>query len=41
LGGCYELGFGVEKNSTEALSWYKKAADGGFFEAKEKLQGKL
>ena len=30
LGVCYENGEGVEKNLDEALSWYRKAVDGGF-----------
>ena len=30
LGVCYENGEGVEKNLDEALTWYRKAVDGGF-----------
>ncbi len=29
LGACYEEGRGIEKNLTQALTWYTKAADAG------------
>jgi len=33
LGICYENGYGVVKNETEALFWYEKAAEQGFSES--------
>ena len=33
LGGCYRNGFGVMQDYSEAVKWYKKAADQGVAEA--------
>ena len=37
MGVCYERGQGVEKNYTEAVKWYRKAAEQGHAEAQYKL----
>ena len=37
LGRYYAEGFGVEKNTTQAIEWYKKAASQGNQKAKEAL----
>ena len=37
LGDCYYWGHGIEKDRTEAMIWYGKAADNGSEEAKNKL----
>lgn len=29
LGMCYENGYGVQKSESEAVRWYRKAADQG------------
>jgi len=34
----YENGLGVEQDYAEAIKWYRKAADMGDIDAKEKLQ---
>ncbi len=36
-GKCCEIGIGVEKNYIQALAWYKKAAQNGITEAKERV----
>ena len=33
LGGCYQYGWGVEKDPGEAIRWYKKAAEQGYVKA--------
>ena len=33
LGGCYYDGYGVEKDLSEAVKWYRKAADQGLADA--------
>jgi len=38
LGKCYENGDGVEKDITQAMEWYRKAAEQGFAEAKDKIK---
>jgi hypothetical protein len=38
LGGCYELGNGVPKDKEKARSWYQKAADMGYSDAKKALR---
>jgi TPR repeat protein len=35
VGDCYSTGFGVERNISEALSWYERAARAGSVEAAE------
>ena len=37
LGLFYEDGIGAQKNIAEAIRWFKKAAEQGLEEAKEKL----
>jgi TPR repeat protein len=37
IGLCFENGQGVPKNVTEAVKWYRKAAEKGFELAKLKL----
>ena len=37
----YGEGRGVLKDEAEALSWYRKAAEGGDFDARLLLSGKL
>ena len=37
LGDCYYWGHGTEQDRTEAMTWYRKAADNGSEEAKNKL----
>ena len=37
LGSCYANGEGVEKDLTEAVIWYRKAADQGLAEAQFNL----
>jgi hypothetical protein len=34
---CYEFGFGVAKDENEAVNWYRKAAEQGYFKAQEEL----
>lgn len=38
LGFLYYHGNGVQKNVSEAVKWYKKAAEQGMEDAKEKLK---
>ena len=38
LGVCYENGRGVTKSISEAVKWYRKAAEKGHARAKEKLR---
>lgn len=38
LGLFYETGYGVDKNSNEAINWYRKAAEQGHKEAKAELK---
>jgi len=38
LGQMYENGWGVDKNHSKAVEWYRKAAEQGHTEAKERLQ---
>jgi TPR repeat protein len=35
VGDCYSIGFGIEQNIHQALSWYEKAAHAGSVEATE------
>lgn len=35
VGDCYSVGFGVEQNISEALSWYERAAQAGSVDATE------
>ena len=37
LGNCYAFGDGVEQSYTEAVKWYKKAAEQGHEDAKKEL----
>ena len=37
MGRCYEIGYGVEKNLTEAIKWYRKAAEHGNSDSKSKI----
>ena len=37
LGSCYPQGQGVGQNNTQAIYWYRKAADQGHKEAQERL----
>jgi TPR repeat protein len=37
MGQAHELGIGVEKDVTEAIRWYRRAAEGGSSIAKERL----
>ena len=37
LGVCYEKGVGVEKDTQEAVGWYRKAADLGDEPAAKRL----
>jgi len=34
----YHCGYGVDKNHSTAVEWYRKAAEQGHTEAKERLQ---
>ena len=38
LGYCYEKGYGVTKSITEAVKWYRKAAEQGNENAKTNLR---
>ena len=38
LGYCYENGYGVEKDITKAVEWYRKAAAQGDKDAEERLK---
>ena len=38
LGACYYNGEGVEQNYTEAVKWFRKAAEQGHEDAKKKLK---
>jgi TPR repeat protein len=38
LGGLYRKGMGVEKNSKQAVEWYRKAAQQGHEGAKARLK---
>ena len=38
LGYCYYFGQGVPKDYSEAVKWYRKAAEQGHEYAKERLQ---
>ncbi len=38
LGQCYELGHGVKKDETEAVLWYRKAAEQGFVLARARIR---
>lgn len=38
LGGCYHRGEGVARNSTEAVKWFRKAAELGDEDAKQALR---
>ena len=37
MGLMYELGRGIGKDVNEAIRWYRKAADQGYQNAKDKL----
>lgn len=38
LGQCYRLGRGVAEDITEAVKWYRKAAEQGHENAKKRLK---
>jgi uncharacterized protein len=38
LGYMYENGLGLSQDYSQALAWYKKAADGGYAVARGNLQ---
>jgi TPR repeat protein len=40
VGYFTEVGIGIQKNPTEAMEWYKKAAQHGDKRAIQRLQGK-
>lgn len=39
LGVLYQYGYGVPKDETQAIEWYRKAAEQGYGEAQRKLGG--
>ncbi|OLY85295.1 Chitin synthase regulatory factor 3 [Smittium mucronatum] len=38
MGYYYDIGIGVERDSEKAMQWYRKAAENGSIEAKERLE---